>query len=155
MYPAEGGRVGTGDEVVTGPGGPGGLNEQNIDVETGMIRDEAKFRDSIVYFDFDRSTIRSSEQSKIELVSEHLKNNSTHKVKLEGHCDERGTEGYNLSLGDRRAQSVRDYLINLGISADRVGTTSWGELRPAQMGQNEAAWSANRRVEFVLLTPKP
>jgi peptidoglycan-associated lipoprotein len=60
-----------------------------------------------------------------------------------------------VALGERRALSVRDYLINLGISSDRVTTTSFGELRPAQFGQNETAWEANRRAEFVLLLPKP
>jgi len=73
---------------------------------------------------------------------------------VEGHADERGTEGYNLALGERRALSVRDYLINLGISPDRVGTTSFGESDPAELGQNEAAWAANRRAEFVLLLPQ-
>jgi len=124
-------------------------------VEDGMLRDEEKFRDYIVYFDFDRSTIRSAEQSKIEVVADHLKANPTHKVKVEGHADERGTEGYNLALGERRALSVRDYLINLGISLDRVGTTSFGESMPAELGQNEAAWAANRRAEFILLLPLP
>ena len=89
------------------------------------------------------------------MVADHLKSNPTRKVKVEGHADERGTEGYNLALGERRALSVRDYLINLGISPDRVGTTSFGEFDPAELGQNEAAWAANRRAEFVLLLPKP
>ncbi len=135
--------------------GPDGLNPQDVDVGFNMLRDEEKFRDYIVYFDFDRSTIRSAEQSKIEVVADHLKSNPTHKVKVEGHADERGTEGYNLALGERRALSVRDYLINLGISLDRVGTTSFGESMPAQQGQNEEAWAANRRAEFILLLPLP
>jgi peptidoglycan-associated lipoprotein len=72
---------------------------------------------------------------------------------VEGHCDERGTEGYNLSLGERRALAVRTYLVNLGISADRVYTISFGEARPAVDGHTEAAWSKNRRGEFILLLP--
>lgn len=132
-----------------------GLTGLPLDIETGMLRDEAAFRDSTVYFEFDRSSVRSSERSKIETVSSHLQSNPTHKLKVEGHCDERGTEGYNVSLGERRALSVRDYLINLGISSDRVTTTSWGESHPAQIGQNETAWAANRRAEFVLLLPQP
>jgi peptidoglycan-associated lipoprotein len=132
-----------------------GLSALPLDPESNMLRDESFFRDIIVYFDFDRSTIRSDERSKIEGISSHLKSNPIHKLKIEGHCDERGTEGYNLALGERRSLSVRDYLINLGISPDRVYTTSFGESRPAQFGQNEAAYAANRRAEFVLLLPKP
>jgi peptidoglycan-associated lipoprotein len=147
--------ISNGSEVASSTTGLGGLNPQDIDVEFNMLRDEEKFRDYIVYFDFDRSTIRSADQSKIEVVADHLKSNPMHKVKVEGHADERGTEGYNLALGERRALSVRDYLINLGISPDRVGTTSFGELQPAELGQNEAAWAANRRAEFVLLLPLP
>jgi len=168
--PSGSGRAGTGGGVYGPDAGPSfppienpigttvdndGQNPQNRNVEDGMLRDEEKFRDYIVYFDFDRSTIRSAEQSKIEVVADHLKANPTHKVKVEGHADERGTEGYNLALGERRALSVRDYLINLGISLDRVGTTSFGESMPAELGQNEAAWAANRRAEFILLLPLP
>ena len=132
-----------------------GLSGLPLDIETDMLRDEAAFRDSTIYFDFDRSSVRASERSKIETVASHLQNNPTHKLKMEGHADERGTEGYNVSLGERRALAVREYLINLGIADDRVTTTSFGEMRPAQIGQNETAWAANRRAEFILLLPKP
>ncbi len=132
-----------------------GMSELPLDPESNMLRDEAFFRDTIVYFDFDRSTVRSGERSKIETVSAHLQSNPAHKLKIEGHCDQRGTEGYNLALGERRALSVRDYLINLGISSQRIYTSSWGESRPAELGENESAWQANRRAEFILLLPKP
>ena len=125
----------------------------DIDPEFNMKRDTNFFKANTVYFDFDRSTIKSSERSKIEAVANHLKSQPTHKVKVEGHCDERGTEGYNLSLGERRALAVRTYLMNLGIAADRIGTISYGESRPAVEGHTEAAWSKNRRGEFVLLLP--
>jgi peptidoglycan-associated lipoprotein len=123
------------------------------DPDTGMKRDEVFFKANTVYFDFDRSTIKSSERAKIEAVANHLKSQPTYKVKVEGHCDERGTEGYNLSLGERRALAVRTYLVNLGISADRVYTISFGEARPAVDGHTEAAWSKNRRGEFIRLLP--
>lgn len=154
--PEAGGTVPIDDDIQSrsGGGGEGGLNTQTDNVEDGMIRDAEKFRDYIVYFEFDRSTVRSAEQSKIEAVADHLKANPTHKVKVEGHADERGTEGYNLVLGEQRALSVRSYLINLGIAGNRVGTSSFGESIPAQVGQNEAAWAANRRVEFILLLPQ-
>lgn len=131
-----------------------GMADLPLDIETGMLRDEQIFQSYTVYFEFDRSTVRSNERSKIESVAAHLEANPAHKLKVEGHCDERGTEGYNLALGERRALSVRDYLINLGIAADRVTTTSFGELRPKELGQNEAAWAANRRAEFILLLPR-
>ena len=120
---------------------------------TGMKQDETFFKANTVYFDFDKSTIKSTERSKIEAVADHLKAQPTHKVEVEGHCDERGTEGYNLSLGERRALAVRTYLINLGIDAERVYTISFGEAHPAVEGHAESAWSKNRRGEFILLLP--
>ena len=107
-----------------------------------------------VYFDFDRSAINSSETGKIEAVAGYLRSNSGVGVLVEGHCDERGTEQYNLSLGERRALAIREYLINLGIDGNRVYTISFGEDRPADPGHNEAAWAKNRRGEFVVLKPK-
>ena len=74
---------------------------------------------------------------------------------IEGHCDERGTEEYNRALGERRALSVRDALVGLGVSTDRVRTMSLGEDRPADMGLDDSAFARNRRGEFVLLKPKP
>lgn len=124
-----------------------------IDPPTGMRRDENFFSANTVFFDFDRSSVRAGERSKIEAVASHLNSNPTHRVKVEGHCDERGTEGYNLALGERRALSVREYLINLGISPDRIYTISWGESRPADPGRTDAAYQRNRRGEFVLLLP--
>ena len=106
-----------------------------------------------VYFDFDRSTIKAGERSKIEEVSRHLLANPTQAVRIEGHCDERGTEGYNVTLGERRALAIREYLVNLGVPADHVDTISFGESRPADPGHDDAAWDKNRRGEFILLTP--
>jgi peptidoglycan-associated lipoprotein len=138
------------------PGGPGGPGGPLTDVPLNpseMKEDTSFFKANIVYFAFDRSDVRTGERSKIEAVASHLKSNPTHKVRVEGHCDERGTEGYNLALGERRALAVREYLINLGVGADRVATLSYGEARPAESGHNEAAWAKNRRDEFILLTP--
>ncbi|MFM8357398.1 MAG: OmpA family protein, partial [Verrucomicrobiota bacterium] len=77
------------------------------------------------------------------------------KMLLEGHCDERGTDGYNLALGERRALSVREELLNLGVESDRLQTITFGESRPADPGHDESAWSKNRRAEFILLNPAP
>jgi len=119
-----------------------------------MNQDRDRFAANTVYFDFDRATIKPSETSKIDDVVRYLQANPTHAVQIEGHCDERGTEQYNLSLGERRALAVREYLVTAGIQPERVFTISYGETKPAVQGHNEAAWSKNRRGVFVLLTPK-
>ena len=75
-------------------------------------------------------------------------------LRVEGNCDERGTEKYNLSLGERRALAVREYLANLGVDSRQVVTVTYGDAKPAVEGHNEAAWSKNRRDDFILLTPK-
>lgn len=103
-----------------------------------------------VYFDYDSSLVAATERSKIEAVAQNLKQNNSVAVIIEGHCDERGSNEYNLALGERRAQAVRDYLASLGISPDRIQTKSYGEEKPANPGHDEAAWAANRRGEFVL-----
>ncbi|MEI7850949.1 MAG: peptidoglycan-associated lipoprotein Pal [Kiritimatiellales bacterium] len=103
-----------------------------------------------VYFDYDSSQVNGSERSKIETVSQHLKQNNSVAIIIEGNCDERGSNEYNLTLGERRAQAIRDYLAGLGIGADRIQTKSYGEEKPANPGHDEAAWAANRRGEFVL-----
>ena len=118
------------------------------------IPNPERFAANTVYFDFDRATIKPGETGKIEEVAKYLQANPTHAVQIQGHCDERGTEQYNLSLGERRALSVREYLVTAGIQPDRIFTISYGESRPAEPGHNEAAWAKNRRGVFVLLTPK-
>ena len=101
-----------------------------------------------VYFDFDRAEIKPEYMSVIKAQASHLSANASAKVVLEGHCDERGTREYNLSLGERRAKSVKEVLVANGISADRVKLVSFGEDRPAMEGNDEGAWAKNRRVEF-------
>lgn len=103
-----------------------------------------------VYFDYDSSQVADTERSKIEAVSQHLKQNDAHAVIIEGNCDERGSNEYNLALGERRAQAIRAYLAGLGIGADRIQTKSYGEEKPVNPGHDDAAWAANRRGEFVL-----
>jgi len=132
-----------------------GVIGQNVRFDPGSMNSNPTFfAANTVYFDFDRATIKPSETGKIEEVSKYLQANPTHAVQIEGHCDERGTEQYNLSLGERRALSVREYLVTAGIQPDRIFTISYGESRPADPGHNEAAWAKNRRGVFVLLTPK-
>ncbi|HAV65533.1 MAG TPA: peptidoglycan-associated lipoprotein [Verrucomicrobiales bacterium] len=112
------------------------------------------FAAQTVYFDFDSSVVKPEDIGKIETVAAHMRSNSDQVVIVEGHCDERGTEEYNRALGERRALSVREALVRAGASADQIHTISFGEDVPAVDGQNEAAWSQNRRGEFVLVRPK-
>ena len=112
------------------------------------------FKANTVSFAYDSSAIRSGEKAKIAAVADHLKGNSADAVRVEGNCDERGTEEYNRSLGERRALAVREELIRLGIDPGRVETKSWGEDNPANdHGHDEAAWQKNRRGDFILLSP--
>lgn len=134
-------------------------NETGIELpgreeEGKYILDRERLKQQTVYFDFDSSTVKSSEKSKADAVAAYLKSAPTHNVRVEGHCDERGTPGYNTALGERRALSVREYLIAAGIDPGRVSTTSWGEDKPAVLGFDEAAYAKNRRGEFVVLIPK-
>ncbi len=102
-----------------------------------------------VFFDYDQDEIRADQRPTLQANAAWLRDNAGVRVQIAGHCDERGTREYNLALGDRRANAVRDYLVSLGIPAARVATISYGEERPASPGANERVWSQNRRGEFV------
>jgi peptidoglycan-associated lipoprotein len=102
-----------------------------------------------VYFDFDQSNIRADQKGRVENNAAYLKDNPQGRVVIEGNCDERGTNEYNMALGERRAISTKKYIVNLGVSADRVNTISYGEERPLNYGHDELAWSQNRRADFV------
>jgi len=104
-----------------------------------------------IYFDFDRSFIRPEYRFILEKKVEFLKEFPEYYLRIEGNCDERGTNEYNLALGDRRADSAKSYLISRGISADRIETLSYGEERPLAVGHNEESWAQNRRDDFVLM----
>jgi peptidoglycan-associated lipoprotein len=117
--------------------------------------DRDKFKADTIYFDFDSSTIKESEGAKLQDVANYFKDNK--KVEgliMEGNCDERGTEKYNLSLGERRALAAREYLANLGVDPHRLKTVTYGASKPVDTGHDEAAWKQNRRDDFVLVTPK-
>ncbi len=128
--------------------------------EDGSLVSGARFEDTLqavqgvkfapVYFAFDSYALPPSEVSKVEQVAQHLQQNASHVLVVEGHCDERGSNEYNLSLGENRALAVRSYLVNLGVAADRIQTRSYGEEKPAVAGSGEEAWHLNRRGEFAL-----
>jgi len=103
-----------------------------------------------VFFDFDKYNLREDARQTMERNAGVLSKNAGARALLEGHCDERGTVEYNLALGDRRAQSVKNYLAQFGIDNSRLLTISYGEERPFAAGHDEAAWAQNRRVHFVI-----
>ena len=98
-----------------------------------------------VFFDFDKYDLKAEAQATLKRQAAWLKQNPNITVTVEGHCDERGTREYNLALGERRANAVKDYLVALGIKSGRVATISYGKERPAVLGSNEWAWAQNRR----------
>ncbi len=118
----------------------------------GWLEDAQTLKTDTVFFDYDSSAIRASEKPKISAVADYLKANAGKAVRVEGNCDERGTEEYNRSLGDRRALAVREELIRLGIAPTEVDTISYGKDKPVDPGHDEAAWRKNRRDDFIVLT---
>lgn len=108
----------------------------------GILRD--------VLFDFDSYAVNSSELPKIEGVGSFLKQDRGVRLVIEGHCDERGTVEYNLALGQKRAESVKDYLVKMGIEAGRLRTISYGKEIPVETGKSEEAWAKNRRAHFKI-----
>ncbi len=103
-----------------------------------------------VYFQFDSSTLTYMAQNKLKGKAKWMSENPGASVTIEGHCDERGTNEYNLALGDRRAESAKAFLTDLGISSSRMKTISYGEERPLDTRNNEDAWGTNRRAHFVI-----
>tara|TARA_Y100000768_G_C23841757_1_gene616527 strand:- start:398 stop:922 length:525 start_codon:yes stop_codon:yes gene_type:complete len=103
-----------------------------------------------VFFGYDSSDLDSDALELLQDQVAWLKQNSQVSVTIEGHCDERGTREYNLALGEKRAQAVKNYLIGLGISPDRVSTISYGKERPAVVGSNDGAWAQNRRSVTIV-----
>ena len=103
-----------------------------------------------VYFGFDSTVVPQGELGKIDAVVQHLTEKTDRVVVIEGNCDERGSNEYNMSLGENRAIVVRNYLVQSGITADRIQTRSYGAEKPAVDGHDESAWSKNRRGEFAI-----
>ena len=121
----------------------------------GGVEDTTKFAADTIYFDFDSSTIKASEESKLQDLANYFKDNKKFEgLIIQGNCDARGTEKYNLSLGERRALAAREYLANLGVDPQRLKTMTFGASKPVDTGTDESAYKKNRRDDFVLVTPK-
>lgn len=116
----------------------------------GVVYESSMLKD--IHFDFDKYNIRPGDAEILKENASILKKFPNLKIQIEGHCDERGTNEYNLALGERRANSAKNYLISLGISPDRISTISYGEERPLDPGHNEEAWAKNRRAHFVIIS---
>ena len=111
---------------------------------------EKAFVNEIIHFSFDSALLSDQAQQILNHKADYLRTNSGVTVTVEGHCDERGTDAYNIALGERRAESVKNFLVDLGINTNRLNTVSYGEERPIAMGQDEASWAKNRRAQFVI-----
>ena len=113
------------------------------------IRAQNALRQTVFYFDFDIAEFKAADRATLSFHARNLAANSSKRIRLEGHADERGTREYNLALGERRANSILNYLIVNGASRSQIEVVSYGEERPAQAGQSDNAYSRNRRVEVV------
>jgi len=117
-----------------------------------MLASEMRmFESESIYFDFDKSDLKPEAQSTLKKKADWLRRNPGYSLRIEGNCDERGTNEYNLALGERRAATAKKFLAALGMAEDRISIISYGEERPVDPGHNEAAWAKNRRDDFRLI----
>ncbi len=133
--------------------GTNGAGQGGPEIIDGYQADRLVFAASTIYFDYDKAILKAAELGKLQPVIAALKATPQNKLRVEGHCDERGTEEYNRALGERRALAIRAQLIKSGIAPNRVTTTSFGEDKPTALGHDDAAWAKNRRGELILLKP--
>lgn len=132
-----------GDAQSAGSGaGSGSMTEEVVPTHDHMAGMEN------VYFDFDQFTLSADARDTLANNAKYLKMNDGVQVVIEGHCDERGSDEYNLALGESRAIAAKNYLVSLGVSAKRLSVISYGEEKPAVKGSTESAWAKNRRAEF-------
>jgi peptidoglycan-associated lipoprotein len=137
-------------ELKSPPANTGALEsspDRRLDLDTGGTSLDR------VYFPFDHYTLTSQAREILADNAEHLHMDRDARIRIEGHCDERGTTEYNLALGERRAVSAYDYLRDLGVAPDRMSVLSFSEERPLDSEHNEEAWALNRRAEFVKVEP--
>jgi len=134
---------------------PGGGQLPSPTIFDNMVEDRDALAADTIHFAYDRSDIRNSEKANLAAVANQLSTDPNAKLLIEGNCDERGTEEYNRSLGERRALAAREALAKLGVDPMRIETRSFGKDKPVDPGHDESAWAKNRRDDFVLLHPKP
>ena len=130
------------------------VQEQAVKEAPTPAREEAASAQgelATIYFDFDAFVLTAPARSTLTKNAEALKKDGSMKVRIEGNCDERGSDEYNLALGEKRAKAAMNYLVTLGIPADRLSIISYGKEKPVDPGHDEAAWAKNRRDDFVIL----
>jgi len=124
--------------------------EKAAAMERAKAAARSQFQDEDILFDFDSAALGAEAEAVLKRKAEWLRSNSGVSAIIEGHCDDRGTNEYNLALGDRRAESARSYLIDLGIRGSRLTAISYGEERPVSMEKSESGWAKNRRAHCVI-----
>jgi peptidoglycan-associated lipoprotein len=134
-----------GEEDLSGTGQRTAAEQQRIERERGTFENED------IYFEFDSATLNAAAREVLQKKARFLDENPSVNVIIEGHCDSRGTNEYNLALGEARARSAHAYLMDLGIHPSRLKTVSYGEERPIDPAETEDAWAKNRRAHFVIL----
>lgn len=130
------------------PAAPRALSEDELFARASAAEIEKNFKD--VYFDLDASSIKDDARASLQANATYMKRWASIRVNVEGHCDERGTAEYNLGLGDRRGNAVKDYLVSLGVPASSINVVSKGKESPFCTDHNEACWQQNRRGHFVV-----
>jgi peptidoglycan-associated lipoprotein len=127
------------------------LTEEEIFLQKSLDQINREKPLGTIYFDYDRAVIRDDARASLDGNAAWLKRFRTAKILIEGHCDERGTEEYNLALGEKRAKATQDYLLSLGVPADRMKIISYGKSQPVNPGHDESAWQMNRRAQFLVI----
>ncbi len=130
-----------------------GIPLPDPNLRKNWVRNAEILQVDTVHFEFDSSVVKASEKSKVQAVADYLKANPGKALEIDGNCDERGTEEYNRSLGERRALALREELLRLGVDAMLMDTVSYGKDKPADPGHDETAWRQNRRGEFLVEMP--
>ncbi len=147
--PGTGEGAGWREEDIAGPtGDQDSGSAEEFTTADGVLMNRERFINADIFFEFDSSTLSAEAESILRAKAEWMRRNPSLTIVIEGHCDNRGTTEYNLALGERRAESVKGFLIDLGIAETRIRTISYGEERPLASGDNERAWAQNRRAHF-------
>ncbi len=142
-----------GKEVVKEPVQQTPVKESAGKEEAKAVSQQEELRSALekIFFEFDSSKLTEADRGILAKNAEVMKKDSAAKLRIEGNCDERGSDEYNLALGQKRAEVAKKYLVTMGIAADRLSVISYGKEKPADPGHDEAAWAKNRRDEFVVL----
>jgi peptidoglycan-associated lipoprotein len=139
-------------ETAQGSGTEGAGAAESLDTaDSGIMEGRTSGPMVPVYFEFDSSKITGEQVQRIQTNADFIKKNTQLNIRIEGNCDPRGTQEYNLALGERRAQAAKSHLVNLGVNADNLSTVSFGEEKLLLFGHDEISWAQNRRDDFVIV----